>query len=72
MYALDEPILDVDICIKTLVVIDHPPSFDQQPLTLQESSKDRERERAGDVEISPDILMYCTLRYVIHDLITIL
>lgn len=35
LYALDEPIFNVDVCIDRLVIIDHPPSFDQQPFTLQ-------------------------------------
>lgn len=36
MYALNEPILNVDICIERLVIVDHPSSSDQQLLTLQE------------------------------------
>lgn len=44
IYALDEPILNVDICIKRLVIVDHPPSFDQQLFTLQGRSAERERE----------------------------
>lgn len=77
IYALDEPILNVDICIKRLVIVDHPPSFDQQLFTLQGRSTERRGEReggrgTGGVEFNPDILIYCTISYVIHDLIAIL
>lgn len=44
LYALDEPILNVDICIERLVIVDHPPSFDQQPFTLQGRNTERDRE----------------------------
>ena len=43
LYSLDESILNVYICIERPVIIDHPPSFDQQPFTLQ-GEKYRGRE----------------------------
>lgn len=69
-YALDEPVFNVDICIERLVIINNSPSFDQQPFTLQGKSTEREI-REGEVELSPDILIYCTISYVIHGFIAI-
>lgn len=76
MYALDESIFNVDISIERLVIIDHPPSFDQQPFILQGRGTEREGGERGrgtrGVEFNPDILIYCTITYVIRDFIAIL
>lgn len=64
---LDDPILDVDICVDRLVIVDHPAPLDQQLVTLQEEYGDREREGSGE-KINPDILIDYTISYVILDL----
>ena len=68
MYALDESILDVDVCAERLVIIDHTPSSDQQLFTLQGTSKEMGGEREG----LNSIQSFETITYAIHDFMSIL
>lgn len=41
IYALDDSILDVDVGVDRLVIVDYPPPFDQQLVTLLEEYRER-------------------------------